>query len=215
MHDPDTLIGSFGPFTLWHCDPCRGGSDDSCGWFPRAHHGDKAVLANIESDFAFDWDKTYSPSREDHDDDDGDEFVAKTYYRGLFNPNGDPLLSVHGIAINLFFLAALRTFGTRDKAVKYLNAHLFEILFFAENPVDSMRDGIMRTFEKGCGEEYTERERKERISRTAACIYGYILRDSRRWWQHPRWHFSHWRLSCRWVAQWKQRNNKPATYATR
>lgn len=30
MHDPDTLIASLGPFTLWHHDPCKDGSDSSC-----------------------------------------------------------------------------------------------------------------------------------------------------------------------------------------
>lgn len=209
MHDPDTLICSFGPFMLWHHDPCLGGSDNSCGWFQRAHHGDPEVLKAIVSDFTFDWDRTYKPDKGDHDDEDG-PFVDKTYYRGLFKPNGDPLLSVHGIAINLFFLAALKVFGTRKAALKYLDSHLFEILFFAENPVDSLRDSIMRTFQKGCGEEYTDRERKERIESMASCIYGYILRNSRPWWKHPRWHFNHWRISCRWIAQWKNRKTSQA-----
>lgn len=181
----------------------------------RSYHGDARVLASIVSDFTFEWDRTYSPDEEDHDDEDG-PFVKKEYYRGLFKPNGDPLFSIHGIAINLFFVVALKVFRTRKAALKYLDSHLFEILFFAENTVDSLRDSIMRTFQKGCGEEYTERERKERIASMASCIYGYILRDTRPWWKHPRWHVHHWRLSCRWVAQWKNRKDaarKPCTLA--
>lgn len=149
------------------------------------------------SDFSFEWDRVYEPSKEDHDDDEG-EFVKKTYYRGLFKPNGDPLFSLHGIATNLFFSAAIRVFKSRRRALRYLNSHLFEILFFAENTVDSMRDSILRTFEKGCGEEYTERERRERIESMSSMIYAYILRDSRPWWKHPRWHLHHWRITCRW-----------------
>jgi len=30
MHDPDTLIFSLGPLTIWHHDPCTDGTDDSC-----------------------------------------------------------------------------------------------------------------------------------------------------------------------------------------
>lgn len=207
MHDPDRLILSLGPFSLWHHDPCKDGTDDSCGWFKRARHGDKTVLEKITKDFEFDWDRTYSPNKEDHDDEDG-EFVEKTYFRGLFKPNGDPLLSVHGIVINLFFLAALRVFKNRDRALLYLNGHLFEILFFAENPCDSLRDGIMRTWQKGCGEEYTERERNERIRQTASCIYAYIIRDVQKWWQHPKWHVHHWRITCR--PFWR-RTERPQT----
>ena len=33
MHDPLTLIFRCGPFELWHKDPERDGSDDSCDWF--------------------------------------------------------------------------------------------------------------------------------------------------------------------------------------
>lgn len=207
MHDPDTQIFRLGPFTLWHHDPCNRGSDDSCGWFPRAHHGDEAVLKKIVGDFAFDWDRVYKPSREDHDDEDG-EFVDQTYFRGLFKPNGDPLLSVQGIVLNLFTVASNHAFkGNRKKSFAYLRSHLFDILLFAENPVDSLRDSIMRTFAKGCGSEYTDAERMARIESMASMIYGYILRDTRPWYRHPRWHIHHWRLSCRWVYQFKRWRN--------
>lgn len=180
----------------------------------RSYHGDPKILAGIVSDFTFDWDRTYRPNESDHDDEDG-PFVDKTYYRGFFKPNGDPLLSVQGITINLFFLAALRAFKTRKAALKYLDSHLFEILFFAENPMDSLRDSIMRTWQKGCGEEYAEQERKERIESMASCIYGYMIRDTRPWWKHPRWHFNHWQLSCRWLNAWRNRKDKAQHTAAR
>lgn len=212
MHDPDLLLASFGPFTLWHHDPCRGpGGDDSCGFFMRSYHGDKKVLDAITRDFEYDWDRVYMPDEREHDPDDG-VFKRKIYHRGFFKPDGDPVLSVHGVVLNLFFIAALKVFRTRRKAVAYLNANLFEILFFAENPIDSMRDGIVRTFAKGCDEPYTPARRKERIESMASCIYGYILRDTRPWWKHPRWHVHHWRISCRWIAQW--RNRKSAAHRT-
>lgn len=200
MHSPETLIYSCWLFDLWHVDPRKGGSDDSCGWFKRGHHGDPKVLEAIRKDFEFDWDRTYSPSKEDHDDDDG-EFQEQVYFSGLFKPNGDPVHSVHAIVLNLFFIAALEVFKSRRNAVKYLNAHLFEILFFAENPVDSLFSGITRKFEIGCGEKQTKQGRADRIERMASCIYGYILRDTQKWWQHPRWHVHHWSLKIKpWMA---------------
>lgn len=197
-HDPDTLIYSFGPFDLWHNDPCRGGrGDDSCGWFKRAHHGDPAVLKKIVNLFSFDWDRTFTS--------DG---TGKTYMCGLFMPDGHPALSVHAIAINLFFLAALEVFPARRNALRYLNSHLFEILFFAENQIDSLYDSITRKFGEGDS-------REDRIRKMASCIYGYILRDIQPWWQHPRWHVHHWRITCRWSELFKSRNRVKASTSHR
>lgn len=39
-----------------------------------------------------------------------------------------------------------------------------------------------------------DRNRKERIESMASCIYGWILREEQKWWQHPRWHFWHWKI---------------------
>ena len=37
----------FEPFiTIWHKDPEKDGTDDSCGWFMRSRHGDKKILEN-------------------------------------------------------------------------------------------------------------------------------------------------------------------------
>jgi hypothetical protein len=149
----------------------------------RAHHGDAAVLEKIVKRFEFDWDRTFTS--------DGKGTV---YFCGWFCPNGDPHHSVMGIAVNWFFLAALEHFDSRDKASRFCQAHLFDILHFAENPVDSLFDGITRKFEIGCGEKHTPTKREERIRSMAACIYSWILRADRPWYRHPRWHIRHWRF---------------------
>lgn len=186
MHDPDTRIGRIGPFSLWHHDPCCDGSDDSCGWFMRARHGDPEVLRKIEKAFEFDWDRVYKPSREDHDEEDG-EFQPTTYLRGYFKFDGSPNFSLPSITLNLFFVAACEILGRR-KALRFLSQHLVEIMIFGENPVDSLRDNFVQTFGK-------DEKREERIHHVAACIYAWIIRESRPWWKHPRWHVWHWRVS--------------------
>lgn len=191
--------------TIWHCDPERDGTDDSCGWFKRARHGDKEVLEKIVKHFEYDWDRVFQPSAQDHDPDDG-EFVPRVYYCGLFKPSGDPNLSVSAIVLNLFFIAAIQHFKSDGRtnwkrAKKFLRTNLLDILLFAENPSDSMFDSITRKFEKGCGEEYGTRAREERIRNTAATIYAWILRAEQPWYRHARWHVHHWKIDVHAVSK--------------
>jgi hypothetical protein len=186
MHDPYVLIGRLGPFDLWHRD--KNGRDGACGWFMRASHGNPETLKKIESSFEFDWDR----STKLHNGTDA--------WLGLFTPMTDtfknqfPNMSVHGVAINLFFLAALAHFGTRDKAMEFIKSELAEILLFAENPCDSAWHGWCRKY----GTDGNE-DREENIHKAAVMIYGWVLRATRPWYKHPRWHVHHWRITSRWL----------------
>lgn len=163
--------------TIWHVDPETDGTDDSCGWFPRARHGDKAVLDRIAKSFESDWDRTWTS-----------EDTGNTYYCGFFAPDvGAPVMSVSAIALNLFFVASLEVFKGRKRAVRFMQENLFEILLFSENTFDSMRDTITLRFEN-------DTRKAERIRGMASMIYGWILREQRPWYRHPRWHFWHWRF---------------------
>lgn len=177
MHDPDTQILQLGPFSLWHHDPCCDGTDDSCGWFKRARHGDKATLEEIRRDFAFNWSCTL----------------------GWFNGNGDPVMSVSGTALNFFYTACWIHFRRdRAKVDHFLRKNLLEILLFAENTVDGLASSITGRY----GEDRQSPE--YRANEMAAVVYGWILRAEQHWWNHPRWHVHHWRISCRWVYQFKR-----------
>lgn len=206
MHDPMTVAfdikypwrqkgSDYKPsfITIWHVDPEKDGSDDSCGWFKRAHHGDKDVVDRIKKRIAFDWDRTYTS--------DGDKQV---YFCGLFCPNGDPHMSVHAIVLNLFQHAAWEYFNDGKnsgrawkKSKQFMQDHLYEILLFAENPVDSLHDGIVGKFG-------TPPHREERIHQMATCIYGWILRADQKWWQHARWHVHHWKLQIHPLENFKR-----------
>ena len=162
------------PFlTIWHVDPERGGSDDSCGWFMRASHGDKRVLAEIAREFRF----------------------HATWAGGWFDETtGMPVRSNHAIAMDMFYVAARVVFrGTGDvhgwrRAHRFMHRHLFDILHFAENP----SDGLKGIFEQ----EYGAVDQEERIANLAGIVYGWILRADRPWYRHPKWHVWHWSLQC-------------------
>lgn len=205
MHDPQTQAfdikypwwrkSKFGKFhdsfiTIWHVDPEKDNTDDSCGWFPRSRHGDKAVLAKIEKRFEEDWDREYVSE-------------GKRYYRGYFYPQdsgaGMPNMSTQGIALNLFFMAAFEHYEhNRSKAMRFMKRNLFEIMLLTENPTDSIRDSIVRTFGQ-------ESNRAYRISDLASIIYGWILRNTRPWYRHPRWHVWHWRVQIHPLQNLKRR----------
>lgn len=179
MHDPETLVKDFfGIVSIWHHDPCKDGTDDSCGWFKRARHGNKETLKKIISRLDFDWDRIFTS-------DYGDK---KTYMSGYFTPDGRLVHSVLAITLNFVWIAAFEHFNKdRDRACKLCEENLFDILWFAENPTDSLHDAITQKF----GSE----NRKERIENMASICYGWVLRADRKWYDHPRYHFWHYRIT--------------------
>lgn len=204
MHDPMIQIYGCRWFSLWHVDPERGpGGDDSCGWFKRSHHGDKSVLERIVKRFEEDWDRTwtYDP-KEDGGGEDEQSRGKTTYPCGFFNPNGMPRLSVVGVTLNLFFLAAGEHFESDgrsnwNKARRFMQRNLFDIMFFAENTTDSLHDSMTLKFGN-------DTRREDRLRTMACIIYGWILRREQRWWQHPRWHMHHWKLQVHAIQQFKR-----------
>lgn len=204
MHDPMTQIYHCGLFTLWHVDPERGpGGDDSCGWFKRAHHGNQVVLNKIVKRFGEDWDRTWTYDPKEDGGSEGEHTRGKTVHMcGYFNPNGMPRMSVSGITLNLFFLAACDHFssdgGTNwEKARKFMRKHLYDIIMFAENPTDSLHDTLTLKY----GNDTT---REDRIRAMAAIIYGWILRADQKRWQHPRWHVHHWKFQIHPIEAFKR-----------
>lgn len=186
--------------TIWHVDPETDHTDDSCGWFKRARHGDKNVLEKIVKHFEEDWDRTwtYDPS----EDCEAEDKTKKTYPCGYFNPSGMPRFSVTGIVLNLFFLAACAHFhcdGLTNwkKAKRFMRKHLFDIMLFAENPSDSLYDSL--TLKYG-----NDRRRKDRIEDAAGIIYGWILRAEQKWWQHPRFHIHHFQVQIHALEEFKR-----------
>lgn len=179
MHDPCTVAFDIrNPFTgrtvvtIWHVDPENDGSDDSCGWFIRGRHCNKDTLKKIERDFEFQWSH-------------GVPF-------GWFDHSGNPNYSPHSIVLDMFLIASNHAFGHWSKKTKrFLRDHAFGILHFAENNCDSLWTGITRHYQNRFNEP---EDREERIQNMASTIYSWILRESRPWWRHPRWHFWHWSI---------------------
>lgn len=184
MHDPMTVafriespfrkVTKFGTvfrktlITIWHVDPETDGSDDSCGWFKRAHHGDKEVLEKIVSDFLFNFKHNY-----------------------WFTANGYRHFSTSGLLLEMYRTALWQVFKqSRRKSDQFIRKHLLDILHFAENPTDCIGDTITCKY----GGKITE----ETMRSLASCIYGDIIRKTQKWYKHPRWHIHHWKIQIHW-----------------
>lgn len=170
--------------TIWHVDPEKNGSDDSCGWFKRPRHGNQEHYSRIQREFEYDWDKhsTYEDGR--------------TMFLGWFHPSGEPLYSAHAIALGFFWRAALIHFnGSQRKATRFMVKHHHDIIWFAENPTDSMVDTIANKYRE---------KRDQRIRSMASMVYGCILRWSLPWWKHPRWHIHHWKIQVHSLQNFKR-----------
>ena len=184
MHDPHTVAWEirwpFGGWkdksghvyrpnliTIWHVDPERDGSDDSCDWFGGRKNKDKEVLRKIVADFTFEWDHGIPT--------------------GWFDEHGYPNFSEHAIVLAMFRIATNQVFGHwSKKASCFLNDNLYNILHFAENNCDSLYTMINQI--------YGIEKKEDRIKSAASCVYSWIIRADRSWWKHPRWHVHHWEI---------------------
>ncbi len=188
--------------TIWHNDPESDGTDDSCGWFMRERHFDKRIVEKAVKLFESEWDSV-------HKGENG--FI---YNCGWFNPQGENIVSVRGIVLSMYILAAKAVFDVDGKlgpgkmwkkAWKFVEKHYVRIMYFAENNIDSMRDVIIRKYQIGCNVEYTPKKRQEMIRECASIICADIVRKNRKWYQHPRWHIHHWSIQIHPIENLKRR----------
>jgi hypothetical protein len=162
--------------TIWHRDPETDGSDDSCGWFKRARHGDAKILAKIGREFGHEWDSELS---------------------GWFDSSGQPVLSLAATTLAMFRRAAYVHFNSSWKRTdRFLRDNLLNILTFSENRWDSLRESLIQ--------KYGETKRTDRIENFAAIVYGCILRWEQPWYRHPRWHVWHWSFQIHHLQAFKR-----------
>ena len=171
--------------TIWHVDPEKDGTDDSCGWFIRGRHIDQKLLGKVIKEF---------------------EFQFKNNY--WFNEAGYPQFSVIATTLNMYQSASWIVFMEKHggghysrkasrKHDEFMKEHLYDFLRFAENPVDSLHTSI--TMKYGC-------ERKEdRPKDFARIVLADIMRKLRPWYKHPRWHIHHWHIQFHPLQNLKRR----------
>lgn len=190
MHDPMTVAfdikspwkrGGYRPtlVTIWHVDPEKGGSDDSCGFsFPRLT---KAQRSRIR-DFA--WWEGHDPYflREASKGWTGSRAEAECLYRALV------LLTARALNVRM----------SVDEATRIAISRVHN---------GGVEDGAKAfCWLPGwhCNGEDSKEKRQDHLAGIMCGIARSLLADRRRWWQHPRWHVWHWRIQVRALLDFKR-----------
>lgn len=191
MHDPYTLAFSIKSpirktldngykyhshlIDIWHKDPERDGSDDSCGWswphFTKKQQSTLKFFAKQEAKHPW-FCKRFLKANED-------AVECEALLRGAF----------------LLVAPALNCRFSLEQATLWAAQ-------YTHNQVDNFRSSL--AFLPGYHSNFETDDplyREERATQFFFAIARIILRENRRWYQHPRFHIHHWRID---LVFWKE-----------
>lgn len=177
--------------TIWHNDPERRGSDDSCGWFtPPFTETQREIVKALSDDEARDpWFQSLNAEK-NHNPVECETLVRGAFFlvsRCLENRCGARPISV-------------------DDATRWAAE-------FVHNSCDNMRNSL--SFKSGYHSNWyrdgvpnsAEEDRWWR-EKTAegffGAVMGKILRERRPWFRHPKYHFWHWKLQFHLAQSFKR-----------
>lgn len=169
-HWPEGYRNTF--LSIWHVDPEKDGTDDSCGWSrPKISKSLREKLRNVA------WsegnNRHFLCCREKEWDQPLAE--AETLYRGMV------LLVARVMRITMSF----------DEAAKYASE--------AVHHLDCGKSGSVFCFLPGYhsnSETDDDSHRQDHFHGILCNVARSILDTRRPWWRHPKWHFWHWKFQC-------------------
>lgn len=167
--------------TIWHVDPERGGSDDSCGWSrPRPTEKQREIIKWLAHDEVRNpWFMSLSAKTNSN------PVECEIYVRGA-------ILLVASCMENR---GCLRCKVTLEQATVWAS-------LLVHNSADNIRSSLA-WLSGWHGNTYHDNRpntaeediwfREESAKGFFGCIMGYILREQRPWWKHPKFHIMHWK----------------------
>jgi hypothetical protein len=167
--------------TVWHVDPERGGSDDSCGWCaPPLTNTDRKVLATLVAADAYE--KTFSSASVWRQ-----SVILNPEYRYFQLAAGNSLALVACawllVAKEKAHLTG-RDHGGWRKLSQLSTREWWNVVQLSLYPPDNLRASL-------CDQD---RPREEQVEKFLWCVLRAYNRFHRPWHRHPRWHVWHWHL---------------------
>jgi hypothetical protein len=161
--------------TIWHVDPQRNASergcrsDDTCGWFtPPTRSSDRERIRKLG---AYEFRELFANRWAQRE---------KVSYAGVCR-DASTYEAVYWAWRRVKFEMA-KGWKYGDRRVALTPSELEEIMRLSSNPVDNLRITVEEIKdEDACGSFFI-------------IVYRAYMRHKRPWWQHPRWHFWHWRF---------------------
>jgi hypothetical protein len=174
--------------TIWHVDPEKDGTDDSCGYsFPKLSREQKERLRNVA------WHEAHNPhflcceSKQWT----GTISDAEILYRGMVT----------------LVVRSLRLKYTWDEICQFTSENLHIRDIGKAGDVFCFLPGYHSNLLRGQtehSEKESQRWRQEHFTGILCGIARSLLDRKRPWWKHPRWHFWHWKIQCHPLQDFKR-----------
>lgn len=169
--------------TIWHVDPERDGSDDSCGWFsPKLTKEQRDGMKNLA------WDEARTP-----------------YFKANPTKEGpDPVTAEVLLRQAMYNVGAIlhRRSGVKQPTFMECAEWTTEML---ANSHDNFRTALC--FVPGWHSNHTEDRESDRQHEAEGffcSLARFILRERRPWYRKPRWHVHHWKLQLHPLQKFKR-----------
>lgn len=114
------------------------------------------------------------------------EFRFQLKHHYWWNENGTMKHSPIATMLMMYRVAAYQHFKNWDKVDKFTNKHLSEIILFAENDTDCIFTYRKLVYKEDQADDFAD------------TVYTDIIRKTRPWYKHPRWHIRHWSIQIHW-----------------
>lgn len=151
---------------IWHRDP----RNHRCGWaFPRLTKSQTAMLRSMaEGEAKF-----------------GPWFLRDRAKQSRRPEEAETMLRALVVLIADRFDIKITTEEATLTAIRLLH-----------EPYDNVRSSLcfLPGYHSNFAED-RELDREEHMLEVLCCVAMNLLREKRRWWQHPRWHVRHWKIS--------------------
>lgn len=178
--------------TIWHKDPERNGSDDSCGWFTPPFPEDVREICKSLA-----WDEAREP----------------WFFALEAKTNQDPILCER-LLFGAFIVVSrcLVNRGVIRRPVYVAEATRWAAEA-THNGVDNFRNSLcfLSGYHSNWYNPPTPNSvaddkfwREEQAKSFFSGIAGWILRERRWWFQHPRWHVWHWQIKIEPLMSFKR-----------